>query len=126
MSQFGPAILLALMGSAVFGQPLNSSNGDLALVGGTIYASPTEEPIRDGVVLIHDGKIAALGSRESLKVPRAVESLDCSGLTPYSTHCVPGRSSIGQASDIFLGAAVQIASCSSVIVVAEDNAAYNL
>lgn len=81
MSRLGSAILLALMGSAAFGQPLNSSNGDLALVGGTIYASPTEEPIRDGVVLIHDGKIAALGSRASLKVPPAVQSLDCSGLT---------------------------------------------
>jgi hypothetical protein len=81
MSRLDSAILLAFMGGAVFGQPLNTPNGDLALVGGTIYASPAEEPIRDGVVLIHGGKIAAVGSRASLKVPQTVQSLDCSGLT---------------------------------------------
>ena len=51
------------------------------MVGGTIYVSPTEEPIRDGVVLIRDGKIAAVGSRTSLEVPQTFSSLDCSGLT---------------------------------------------
>ena len=60
------------MGDAVFGQ-------DLALVGGTVFVSPTEEPIRDGVVLIQGGKIAAAGSRASVQVPGAVQSLDCSG-----------------------------------------------
>ena len=48
----GSAILPAFMGTVVFGQSFNSPNGYLALVGGTIYVSPTEEPIRDGVVLI--------------------------------------------------------------------------
>ena len=65
----------------MFGQPLNSTDGYLALVGGTIYASPTEEPIQDGVVLIQDGKIVAVGSRTSIDVPQTVQSLDCSGLT---------------------------------------------
>jgi imidazolonepropionase-like amidohydrolase len=69
------------MDSAVSGQPLKFANGDLALVGGTFYISPTEEPIRDGVVLIQRGKIAAVGSRALLQVPRAVPSLDCSGRT---------------------------------------------
>lgn len=63
------------------GQPLNVLNGNLALVGGTIYVSPTEEPLRDGVVLIRDGNIAAVGSRASLEVPQTFSSLDCSGLT---------------------------------------------
>jgi imidazolonepropionase-like amidohydrolase len=53
----------------------------LALVGGTIYVSPTEEPIRDGVVLIRGGKFAAVGSREVVQLPQTVESLDCSGFT---------------------------------------------
>lgn len=53
----------------------------LALAGGTIHPSPTEEPIRDGVVLIHGGRIAAVGSRAQLPVPPDVQSLDCSGLT---------------------------------------------
>jgi len=69
------------MGSVVFGQPVNSSNGDLALVGGTIYVSPTEEPIRDGVVLLQDGKIAAVGSRAQVELPQAVRVLACSGRT---------------------------------------------
>ena len=60
---------------------MNIPSGNLALVGGTIYVSPTEKPIRDGVVLIRDGKIAAVGSRTSLEVPQTFSSLDCSGLT---------------------------------------------
>jgi cytosine/adenosine deaminase-related metal-dependent hydrolase len=50
----------------------------LALVGGTIYVSPTEEPIRDGVVLIQNGRIAAVGGRG---LSQASKTLDCSGLT---------------------------------------------
>ncbi len=55
--------------------------GALALVGGTIYASPADEPIRDGVVLIRDGKITAAGKRSELRVPPDAEALDCSGCT---------------------------------------------
>ncbi|HXB75542.1 MAG TPA: amidohydrolase family protein [Candidatus Acidoferrales bacterium] len=69
------------MASALFGQLGNSSNGDLALVGGTIYVSPTAAPIPEGVVLIHGGKIAAVGSRALVKLPQAVPTLDCSGRT---------------------------------------------
>jgi imidazolonepropionase-like amidohydrolase len=53
----------------------------LALVGGTIYVSPTDEPIRNGVVLIQGETIAAVGSRALLQVPQTEQSLDCSGLT---------------------------------------------
>ena len=53
----------------------------LLLTGGTIYASPTEGPIKDGVVVIRDGKIAAVGPRASVRVPEGVPTLDCSGLT---------------------------------------------
>ena len=77
----GSALLPLLSAPAAFAQPLNAPNGNLALVGGTIYVSPTQEPIRDGVVLIQAGKIAAVGSRTSLQVPQTVPSLDCSGLT---------------------------------------------
>ena len=57
------------------------SNGNLALVGGTIYVSPTEEPIPNGVVIIQGGKIAAVGSRALVQLPQTIETLDCSGLT---------------------------------------------
>ena len=39
-----------------------SEAGPLALVGGTIYVSPQEEPIREGVVLIQDETIVAVAS----------------------------------------------------------------
>ena len=34
----------------------------IALVGGTIYPNPTEEAIRDGVVLVRDGKVSFRGA----------------------------------------------------------------
>ncbi len=52
----------------------------LAIVGGTIYPSPREEPIADGVLLIRDGKIAAVGKRGAITIPPGVKTLDCSGL----------------------------------------------
>jgi imidazolonepropionase-like amidohydrolase len=59
----------------------NSANRYLALVGGTIYISPTEAPILDGVVLIQGETIAAVGSRPQVQIPQAAQVLDCSGHT---------------------------------------------
>ncbi|HEY7817325.1 MAG TPA: amidohydrolase, partial [Vicinamibacteria bacterium] len=53
----------------------------VVLLGGTIFGSPREEPIRDGVVIIQDGRIAAVGARGSIAIPPGVPSLDCSGLS---------------------------------------------
>ena len=52
-----------------------------ALIGGTIYANPRDEPIRNGVVLIEDGRIAAVGGKSVLRGRRKVQSIDCAGLT---------------------------------------------
>ncbi len=68
-------ILTLLCSASIPGQT------DLALVGGTIYVSPTEEPIKNGVVLIQRGKISAVGSRALLQVPSSFRSLNCSGRT---------------------------------------------
>jgi imidazolonepropionase-like amidohydrolase len=51
------------------------------LVGGTVYTSPAEEPIVDGVILIHDGKITAVGSRALVQIPPNAELHECSGRT---------------------------------------------
>jgi imidazolonepropionase-like amidohydrolase len=51
----------------------------LALVNGTIYPNPTEEPISGGVVLIADEKIAAVEGREVF--PPDAETIDCTGCT---------------------------------------------
>ena len=53
----------------------------LALVGGTVYASPAADPIRDSVVLIRDGRIAAVGDRRSIQITGGVETIDCAGRT---------------------------------------------
>lgn len=58
-----------------------ASAADLALIGGTVYVSPAENPIEDAVVLIQDGKITSVGPRKSLKVTPSVQLIDCSGLT---------------------------------------------
>ena len=58
-----------------------SATGYLALVDGTIYASPTEAPIAGGVVLIQDEKIAAVARRTQVQVPSTAQVLDCSGGT---------------------------------------------
>jgi len=52
-----------------------------ALVGATIYVSPTETPIRDAVVLIQGEKIVSVGSRAQMQFPETAHVLDCFGLT---------------------------------------------
>jgi imidazolonepropionase-like amidohydrolase len=53
----------------------------LALIGGTVYVSPTDNPISNGVVLIRDGRIAAVGRAGSVAIPRTARTLNCTGLT---------------------------------------------
>ena len=62
-------------------QTLSAPEGQLLLAGGTIYVSPAEAPVNNGVVLIRDGKIVAVGRRGSIQIPNGVAILDCSGLT---------------------------------------------
>src|SRR5271155_3047096 len=61
--------------------PLNSPAEYTALVGGTIFVSPTDEPIRDGVVLIQGEKIVTVGGRAQTQFPDTAHVLDCFGLT---------------------------------------------
>jgi imidazolonepropionase-like amidohydrolase len=76
----GLTILLASSPST-FGQSSSITTDPWALVGGTIYVSPTEAAILNGVVLIKGGKIATVGHRSSVTLPPGVRVLDCSGLT---------------------------------------------
>lgn len=54
---------------------------DWALVHARIYASPDAVPIADGIILIHDGRIAAAGGRGAVRVPRDAERIDVHGGT---------------------------------------------
>jgi imidazolonepropionase-like amidohydrolase len=53
----------------------------LALVGGTVWTSPSEEPTRNATVLIEGGKIAAVGPASRIKIPADARTIDCAGLT---------------------------------------------
>jgi len=76
--------MVALL-AGVLASPANSqgpdTTGRLALIGGTIYTSPTERPIADGAVLIEAGKIVAVGRRASVVVPRGTTVVDTTGST---------------------------------------------
>jgi imidazolonepropionase-like amidohydrolase len=61
--------------------PPNSPSDYTALVGATIYVSPTETPIRDGVALIQGEKIVSVGARAQMQFPETAHVLDCFGLT---------------------------------------------
>ncbi|HWZ24564.1 MAG TPA: amidohydrolase family protein [Verrucomicrobiae bacterium] len=70
-----------LLGTLLGCGPVRSS--DLALVHAKIYPSPTEPAIEDGTVLVHDGRITAVGPSATTKSPRfarAVTVIDCKGM----------------------------------------------
>jgi imidazolonepropionase-like amidohydrolase len=50
------------------------------LTGATIYSSPDESPITAGVVVIRDGKIAAVGSKEQIQIPADATVLKYDGM----------------------------------------------
>ena len=53
---------------------------DLALVNAKIYLSPSQPPIEDGAILVHDGRIIGVGPSAAIKVPRDATVVDCKGL----------------------------------------------
>ena len=59
----------------------NSPSDYCALVGATIYVSPTEAPIHNGVVLLQGEKIVAVGARAQMQFPETAHVIDCFGLT---------------------------------------------
>jgi imidazolonepropionase-like amidohydrolase len=74
--RFVPPFLLlwVLLGS---GRSLASG---LALTNAKIYPAPTEPPIENAAILIHDGRIVAVGPSVSIKIPRDAQVIDCKGL----------------------------------------------
>jgi imidazolonepropionase-like amidohydrolase len=76
--RFRLILLLVLSLLAVGNRPLRAS--DLALTGARVYPSPTNLAIENGSILIHDGRIVALGPSQSIKIPRAATVIDCRGL----------------------------------------------
>jgi imidazolonepropionase-like amidohydrolase len=77
----GLFLLAVSLPAVLTGQNRAGPGGRLALVGGTIYPSPNQDPIRDGIVVVEDGRIAAVGRRGAVRVPQGARTLDCAGLT---------------------------------------------
>jgi imidazolonepropionase-like amidohydrolase len=55
-------------------------SSDLALVGAKIYPSPSEPAIDNGSILVHDGRIVAVGPSAAVKAPPDATVIDCKGL----------------------------------------------
>ena len=51
----------------------------MALVGGTVIDGTGREPLRDAVVLLKDGRIAEVGSRQTTKIPKGASVIDVTG-----------------------------------------------
>ena len=60
--------------------PGQTTNASLVLRGATIYTAPDNPPIADGVVIIRDGKIAAVGRRSEIPAPAGMPVLELTGL----------------------------------------------
>jgi imidazolonepropionase-like amidohydrolase len=57
-----------------------SRASDLVLIGAKVYPSPTDPPIENGSILIHDERILAVGASPTIKIPRHATVIDCKGL----------------------------------------------
>ena len=72
-----PVLLVGTLLACVSGR-----SSDLALVHAKIYPSPTEPAIEEGTILVHDGRITAIGPSATTKPPRfagAVTVINCKG-----------------------------------------------
>jgi len=72
-------LALPLLLSQISSVAMTAEGPDLVLLGGKVYPSPTASPIDNAVVLIQDGRIAAVGKSSELKVPKSARVIDCSG-----------------------------------------------
>ncbi len=73
-------IALFSLGMALASAPSSAQVGQtLALVGGTVYASPAAVALKDAVVIVSGGTISAVGSRSDVQVPQDARIIDCSG-----------------------------------------------
>jgi imidazolonepropionase-like amidohydrolase len=57
------------------------TTGSIGLVGATVYTSPNATPLHDAVVLISGGRIAAVGKRAEVAIPKGTRIIDCGGKT---------------------------------------------
>ncbi|MEN3157989.1 amidohydrolase family protein [Alkalimonas sp. NCh-2] len=64
-----------------FTVPADIPQGSVAFVGGQVITMNGDEVLQDAVVLITNNKIAAVGSRDAVSIPRGAKVFDISGKT---------------------------------------------
>lgn len=77
----GLALVLFLLLTFCVLSAFCSDDGDFACVGAKVYPSPTDPPIENATLLVHDGKIVAVapGYKLKNKFPHSAVTLDCKG-----------------------------------------------
>jgi imidazolonepropionase-like amidohydrolase len=78
---FAASMVLAPSGHLFGAGRPSGTERSWALVGGTVYVSPAEPPVKDGVIVIQGDTITAVGQRNAVHLPAGIEKIDCSGLT---------------------------------------------
>ena len=73
------AKVAAAMAITLFALSGEAMPTQLAIVNAKIYPSPDAAQIRDGTVLVQDGKIVKVGARSAVSVPRDVRVIDAHG-----------------------------------------------
>jgi len=72
--------VLAILFVWTLSSSISSFCSDLALVHAKIYPSPSEPPIENGAIVVHAGRILAVGPTVTIKIPRDANVIDCTGL----------------------------------------------
>lgn len=73
-------IHLALLLSLLFAASGLAVAADVALTGAKVYPSPTDTPIENASIVIHEGHILSVGPGSTIKIPRSAKVIDCKGL----------------------------------------------
>jgi imidazolonepropionase-like amidohydrolase len=73
---------IALLSSLLLFSLCNAPAQDLAIVGAKVYASPDAQPVDKTTILIHAGKIAAIGKK--VAIPKGVSTLPCEGCVVFA------------------------------------------
>src|SRR5262245_39860284 len=74
-------ITIAVALSCALGATPARAGRELALVGATSYPAPGAPAISNGVVIVRDGAIVAVGTKDAVPLPAKADVLDCSGLS---------------------------------------------
>ena len=81
--------------ATLFAAPFALRAEDLAILGDTVYTM-AGAPVKNGVVLVHDGKIEAVGPAAAVKIPASYRVLKAAVVTPglIDAHATVGLSGL--------------------------------